>query len=182
MQSGKHSLAIVPINLQDCFASLLEMYQEKLEEKRITMSSEGLEKPVWVFGEETGLVFQVLSNLISNAIKFSHTQGHIACRVGRESNFVSVTISDCGIGMSEELKEAIFDNQKPTTRTGTAGEHGTGFGMPIARSYIQRYGGDIRVNSREISTHPDDHGTEFEILLRPALGPDDRWTAPLDAE
>jgi signal transduction histidine kinase len=176
IQGGKTKFHIIPINLQICFTSLLEMYQDKLSEKNLTLTLTGLDEPIWVFGEESGLLFQVLSNLLSNAIKFSEAGAPISCQVRREAEFVEIVLTDSGVGMSEALRETIFDAHKATSRPGTAGERGTGFGLPIVRSYVLRYGGRISVTSREINTHPDDHGTAFHILLRPAQGKNDQWT------
>ncbi len=179
VQSGKQEISIGPVNLQRCFETLLDMYQDKLKEKNLSLQVQGLTEYIWVFGEENGLIFQVLSNFLSNAIKFSQPGSSIECQVQQTVESVSIVFTDHGMGMSEDLQERIFDSHEATSRLGTAGERGTGFGLPIAQSYIAKYGGDIRVNSREIETHPDNHGSEFTISLRRAEGPNAELDSPL---
>ncbi len=60
----------------------------------------------------------------------------------------------------------LFDVTKSHSRKGTAGESGTGFGMPVMRKFVTLFGGTVDVTTRESTTHPDDHGTEFIIRLK----------------
>ena len=49
---------------------------------------------------------------------------------------------------------------------GTAGEEGTGFGMPLMHRFVKQFGGHVDVTSRTVEDSPDDHGTEFKIWLK----------------
>jgi len=114
--------------------------------------------------ERTSFITSVINNALTNAMKFSEPGGTISIKAKEENGKVVLTIKDNGIGMSENLLRDLFDIKKKTSRTGTAGEAGTGFGMPLMMKFVKNYGGEIRVNSREKSAG-DDHGTEIILVL-----------------
>ncbi len=59
----------------------------------------------------------------------------------------------------------FFDSDKKTSRPGTMGEEGTGFGMPLVKSYIEKFGGTIDLKSKSIEDSPHDHGTIICLIL-----------------
>jgi signal transduction histidine kinase len=65
----------------------------------------------------------------------------IDIKIQESKEQVLITIQDYGLGMPESIRENLFDATKKTTRLGTAGERGTGFGMPIVKSYVEKLGG-----------------------------------------
>jgi signal transduction histidine kinase len=62
----------------------------------------------------------------------------------------------------------LFDISKATSRQGTKGEVGTGFGMPLMRKFVHSYGGEIEISSRDKRSFPDDHGTTIKLTLKAA--------------
>lgn len=142
-----------------------------LAEERIT--SKGLEvvsqvPPVDVIAETCSLTNSVFGNILSNAIKFSQRGGRITISAEISADTVCIRISDTGIGMAPDLQAQLFDLARSRSRAGTEGERGTGFGMPLMHRFVQHYGGRASVTSRDVENHPDDHGTEFAIVLRRA--------------
>jgi len=108
--------------------------------------------PFLVKGDETR-IRQVLSNLLSNAAKFTE-KGQITLKVLRESEdasklVVRFEVTDTGIGMSEEQRKRIFDrfNQADTSITRRYG--GTGLGMTISKELVDLMGGQIGVESAQ---------------------------------
>jgi signal transduction histidine kinase len=77
-----------------------------------------------------------------------------------------ITIKDSGIGMPDEIRHNVFKKDKQTSRIGTEGEKGTGFGMPLVKNYMEHFGGKIKVESKDIESFPDDHGTTFTIYFK----------------
>lgn len=111
----------------------------------------------------------VILNILTNAIKFTPQSGAIQIEVcNRGENKTQITISDSGVGIPNELLQKLFDSSEITTRKGTAGEVGTGFGLPIARAVLVRMGGAINVNSFEAKVGESNSGTSFTILLNSA--------------
>ncbi len=110
-------------------------------------------------------VNQVLINLLSNAVKYTPDGGHVELkveelpRVVKDYSRIRFTVSDDGLGMSEEYQKVIFD---PFTREETKVTHeiqGTGLGMAITKSLVDLMGGSIHVTSQK------DKGTTFVVEL-----------------
>lgn len=103
-------------------------------------------------GEEISLVFdvdrivQVLENLLSNAVKYAPGGGIVQIRLDPSAEGVQVSVTDQGIGMSQEQVERIFDKFYRADATNT-GVGGLGLGMSIVRSLVAAHGGDIWVKS-----------------------------------
>lgn len=91
-------------------------------------------------------VATIVRNLLSNAIKFSHTGGEIVL----ETADGMLRITDHGIGMDTSLQSSL---------RGTSGEEGTGFGLGLARTLVQRNGGTLQIASQQ------GHGTAITVLL-----------------
>ena len=88
----------------------------------------------------------VLRNLISNAIKFTPENGHIAIGATELSSFVEVYVQDTGLGLSSEALEKINGNDFYTTK-GTASESGTGLGLMLCKDFLNRNGGQMHIES-----------------------------------
>ncbi|MGH6718718.1 MAG: sensor histidine kinase, partial [Alphaproteobacteria bacterium] len=107
----------------------------------------------------------VLGNLVSNALKFSHPGSLIRVAAARHGDEVRLSVCDRGMGIPAPLLDDLFRWDRPTAREGTAGEFGTGFGLPLVRRYVEMFGGRITVESRDAADFPDDHGTCVHIAL-----------------
>lgn len=92
----------------------------------------------------------VFRNLISNAIKFTENKGLIIVSI-KEANdkFVTVSVKDNGIGMSEEMLSKIFNIEESKSSKGTSNETGTGLGLILCKEFIEKNGGKIWVESAE---------------------------------
>ncbi len=151
---GKKELKLESVHLFTIINKTVESFKEKLENQNITI---GLnpnlvreKENLYAFIEEKSFVNSVLSNLLSNAIKFSHPGSIIELNAYTiDNSFTAITIKDYGDGIPQEMQEGLFDFTKKTSRKGTSGESGTGFGLPIVKKYIEFYGGEILVESSE---------------------------------
>jgi signal transduction histidine kinase len=170
VDSGKRNISITPVNLERMFDDLNLIFRDRLHEKQISLEIENeLPDGIGVLADPVSLSNHVFNNLVSNALKFSFpgSKVHIVARA--EDDLVHVSITDTGVGMSEDIAQAIFDPTRQTTRLGTAGEKGTGFGMPIVKSFVEKYGGRIQVESISAEINPSEHGTTFHLYLKKAL-------------
>jgi two-component system, sensor histidine kinase and response regulator len=134
----------------------LDLY-ELAEENIKLLKSMGDKKKVRIINEipENSMAFidpnmlnLILRNLISNAIKFSMRGGIIRVQTITENGMNTISVSDSGIGMTEENIKMLFQVQTFTTR-GTANERGTGLGLYISKNFIESNGGEIWVESEE---------------------------------
>ena len=110
-------------------------------------------------------IWRVISNLISNAIKFSRNGGVIYIGVTDKENDVEISIKDHGIGIPEKMKPMIFNMFTEAKRSGTAGEKSFGLGLSICKQIIESHGGKIWFESK-----PGEGTTFFITLPKQASG------------
>ncbi len=91
---------------------------------------------------------QVINNLVSNAIKFTESEGTVTLRIEREENSIKVSVSDTGIGMEPETLSNAFDKFHQIRAQGTGGERGTGLGLSICKNLIEQHQGKIWAESQ----------------------------------
>ncbi|MDA3815830.1 MAG: PAS domain-containing sensor histidine kinase [Prolixibacteraceae bacterium] len=101
----------------------------------------------------------ILRNIISNAIKFSHKNGLINIDALKNSEKVTITISDNGIGIEKENLSKLFDLTQKLSTIGTAQEKGTGLGLIICKEFVEKHGGEIWVES-EVG-----NGSDFKFTI-----------------
>ena len=113
------------------------------EQKEITLVNDTPEK--LRFFADTSLYYEVLANLVTNAIKFSHKGGSVRIYFSPES--ATLMVEDTGAGMSQKQIDNLFMEGEKTSTPGTAGEIGTGLGIPYALEILRAHGGDLCVDS-----------------------------------
>lgn len=168
LEENKTDLELGSVSLTRVVDESVFMLEQKFAEKRVELVRD-IDKGLRVWAEETSLVNSVINNILTNAVKFSYPDSKINIRARQERDMVTISIRDSGIGMSKELQRDVFDMKKNTTRQGTSGEIGTGFGMPLVRKFINAYGGTLELFSREKKENPQDHGTEIKLTLRSGI-------------
>lgn len=167
VEDGKKEWNLEPLNLKSAIEDSVSVYQEKLKNKQVNFEST-VDEDINVMVERVSFVNSVVSNLISNSIKFSEPGAVITASAQKEGDSVIFSVSDKGIGMPEKIAENLFNLNVPTSREGTQNEQGTGYGMPLVKKFVTSYGGEVTVHSKDIKDHPEDHGTRFEIQLQAA--------------
>jgi len=167
LATGKRSLLLRPVALVDCFMAMESVFALKLAEKELRLEYPiGQQANVRVQVDEVSFINCVLNNIVSNAIKFSRAGSTIRFTVEDKGDRVRVSLHDQGIGMSPALLANLFRTDQPTSRPGTSGELGTGFGMPLVKHYVEMFGGAITVESRDEEAGPGRHGTTVHLDLR----------------
>lgn len=167
--SGKAAIKLEPVSLKEVFEKGKFIFQQKLDQKNLQLVYESPSDDIKVLAEETSLSNQVLNNILSNAIKFSYDNDTILVKVEQREDFVYLVIRDKGIGIPPDILDKLFDERAQTSRKGVSGEEGTGFGMPLVKFFMDRYGGKIDVLSKvQGSSQNTDHGTEFILKLKKA--------------
>jgi len=89
----------------------------------------------------------VIRNLISNAIKFTKEGGTIRLRALQMNGYVRISITDTGLGISEEVKQKLFKIGTKHSTLGTAFEKGSGLGLILCKEFVEKNGGIIGVDS-----------------------------------
>ncbi|MBI5637018.1 MAG: PAS domain S-box protein [Nitrospinae bacterium] len=97
---------------------------------------------------DKALFQRVVHNLVMNAVKFSAKGGMVTVFLPGGNN-KQLAVKDAGTGISKKLLPDLFKYEIKTSTAGTAGEQGTGFGLPISMDIMKAHGGTIRVTSQK---------------------------------
>ena len=100
-----------------------------------------------VFEADPTQMETILTNIISNAIKFTKSGGNINIGVTSNANKVIISIKDNGVGMKDEDKEKLFKDDTIHTTPGTNEESGTGLGLLLVRELVQKNDGNLSFES-----------------------------------
>ncbi|MBW1731031.1 MAG: PAS domain S-box protein [Deltaproteobacteria bacterium] len=144
LESGKIRPNFSSISLDRELLELVEAYQVKAAELGLTLELDTEHEIILVEADATQLR-RVFSNLLDNAIKFSHSQGKIKITINQTSDKVIIEVKDEGIGIAEDDLPFIFD---PFHRgLATHDKEGVGLGLAGVKSIVEAHGGQIRVDS-----------------------------------
>lgn len=157
------------VDLGQCIAEISEIYRDRLGEKQLSLEGNWQHQRLFVKSEAVSLKHQVLGNLLTNAIKFSHPGSPINITVEDFEPNIRIKIQDFGVGISPQNIKNLFREGELTSRAGTQGEVGTGYGMPLVFQFISAYNGKIDVISEEQLPGSTNHGTTFLITLEKAV-------------
>lgn len=101
----------------------------------------------------------ILRNLMDNAIKFSNENGQIVIHGSASEAYCILTVEDFGLGMSPEIQQELLDDSSLVAKKGHTEKIGTGLGMQLCKSMVQKNGGKLRIESIE------NQGTKISIEL-----------------
>jgi signal transduction histidine kinase/ActR/RegA family two-component response regulator len=116
--------------------------------------------PLWVDADAVRLE-QVLSNVLTNAIKYTPPDGQIRVALHADGNDAVLIVEDTGFGVSAELMPFIFDMYVQADRTLNRAQGGLGIGLPLVRRLVELHGGTI-----DASSAGEGQGTTFTLRLK----------------
>jgi PAS domain S-box-containing protein len=147
VEAGKLALDLDEVDLNEVVAECLEAAQPIADDRQINLVAEVADTPL-MLGDRSRLA-QVLDNLISNALKFTPRLGRVSVRVSVVGNDAVVEIQDTGVGIPAGEQDRLFER---FFRSSTATEQaipGTGLGLTIAKTIVERHEGTISIESAE---------------------------------
>jgi signal transduction histidine kinase len=151
--SKSRRLALSNFSLTEVLQKIVNLIREEASARGITIETKWRLSPV-IIPMDINKLQQAFLNLIKNAMESILADGNIIITVDKEGkNYIVVSISDTGCGMTPEEIERIFSPEYTTK------EKGVGLGVPLASEIIRGHGGDIRVISLK------GEGTTFEVVL-----------------
>ena len=154
IENNKVEMEYTVLNVHESFENCLTMFQQQAESKNQTLSLKEQILYPYVYMDAPHLS-EVCLNIISNAIKYTNTGGMISCNVVQKScekedwcNMI-ITITDNGIGMSEEFQKRIFETFERERNTTLSHIDGSGIGMGITKKLVELMDGTIEVKSKQ---------------------------------
>jgi PAS domain S-box-containing protein len=146
IQTGRMKYNPKEISLYDKVSEVYDIFESVANNKTINLK-QNVDKDIIVYADSE-MVYTVLRNLISNAIKFTPKGGDILINVDkREDNFILVTVLDTGVGMNLIDQQKLFKMDVHHSQKGTENEDGTGLGLLLCKELVNKNGGDIWVES-----------------------------------
>lgn len=161
MQDEKVQLIPSNTNVSTILKSCYELLQANAKEKLIDLKLDVADN-LYAYCDEVSM-HTVIRNLMSNAIKFTHSGGVIELKGFENENFVTIVISDNGVGMTEETIDKIFNQNEHYTSSGTKNEQGTGLGLMLVKDFLRKNNAAFDVKSKI------NEGTAFIINLSKVL-------------
>jgi len=146
MKRGKIPFNSEPANLKQAVQDILVLINASAVRKKIKIT-DTIQAYIMVC-VDLNMLRSILRNLLFNAVKFTDEGGEVTISsITSVNNMVEVSVEDTGIGMSDELIGTLFTLDKNISRPGTAGEPSTGLGLIICKEFIEKHGGEIRIES-----------------------------------
>lgn len=146
IQAGAIRLDLQPADLVALVRKTVATNQVLADKKRIKIVFEPrCQLPPLVI--DTRKFEQVLNNMLSNAIKFSHPGTRVDVRVTREEENAILSITDQGVGIPRSEVDTLFRPFQKTSARSTGGERSTGLGLAIVRNIVESHGGQIECES-----------------------------------
>jgi PAS domain S-box-containing protein len=153
IESGKLKFEKIAFNLTDLLPSLLSTFTYQAREKNIRLDYTIEPALNTILTGDPVRLNQILINLVSNAVKFTHTGFiHVKCIVTREQKdtvWVKFLVQDTGVGIPKEKLETIFESFSQADESVTRRYGGTGLGLTIAKQLVELQNGSISVESKE---------------------------------
>jgi PAS domain S-box-containing protein len=183
VESGKLDLEVSPIGLRDCIESTFDLLATKAAEKNLTLVyGMDTEVPRWIYGDRVRLK-QVLTNLLSNSIKFS-ASGEVVLTIQMrnksdcpQTDIISATqelefaVHDTGIGIDPTKMERLFQPFSQIDSSTTRQFGGTGLGLAISKRLCELMDGRMWVVSNDIvAGNPPPNWTESFMAQRSEAG------------
>ncbi|NUZ05570.1 hybrid sensor histidine kinase/response regulator [Piscinibacter koreensis] len=167
---GQVTLAREELDLQRAVGEAVEQVRPVIEARRHQLTVSTAPGRVLVFGDAKRLV-QVITNLLTNAAKYTPEGGRIAIDLAVDAATVHLSVSDSGQGMTPELVAHCFDLFVQAERARDRAAGGLGIGLPLVRSLVELHGGSVAAESAGPG-----HGSRFTVTL-PRIVPVERAAA-----
>ena len=149
------------VDLADLVAEAVDLQAVSLRDKGLQLVQRTPDAPVPAWGNAQEL-FQVCSNLVSNAVKYTTNGGTITVSLRRTDRGIELSIADTGLGISGRDQERLFQEFFRSTNPAALAVPGTGLGLSIVQRIVERHQGRIEVDSAP------GQGTTFTVVLPPA--------------
>jgi signal transduction histidine kinase len=148
LKSGHVDLRQQPFDILTATEDIVQLYQPLLENKQVRLVRD-IPSDIPVITADDDKMRQVITNLLSNALKFTPNGGKIRIGARNHTEFIQISVQDTGVGVPKEALEAVFErfHQVKGARDQVTGQKGTGLGLAIAKGIVEAHGGRIWMES-----------------------------------
>jgi signal transduction histidine kinase/CheY-like chemotaxis protein len=159
IEAGKMTINVETVNLKTFTTDLIRGFKQNAEQKGLKLNTHlDLELPDFILTDSQRLK-QILKNLISNAIKFTH-KGSVNVSLTRHTDSsIIISVTDTGIGIQESNQMAVFEAFQQADGTTSRKYGGTGLGLSISRELAKLLGAEITLSSKL------NEGSTFSVTL-----------------
>ena len=171
---GKLTIQKKSVLVSEVVEAAVEAVRPILNAKRHDLSSSLPAEPVWISADPLRLS-QILSNLLTNAAKYSEPQSHIHLAASVQGDGLTLSVKDQGIGIAAESIGGIFEMFSQVEGAQGMADGGLGIGLALVRGLARLHGGDVQAHSAGLG-----HGSEFIVRL-PVIQPTSMQAAAPEA-
>lgn len=148
LEAGEMELKRSSVDIAKFINKIIEDFQSKAKEKKIVLETSLSKKVSRIYADSDKLI-QILTNLVSNSLKFTPANGKITVRADDDADgSVMISVSDTGVGMSGGDVSKLFNKFQQFDRVHGPGEKGTGLGLSISKKIVELHGGRIWAESK----------------------------------
>jgi signal transduction histidine kinase/CheY-like chemotaxis protein len=144
--SGKLRLEIETVDLASLLGAGIDALRPAASGKAITLESH-IEPGVPPVLADAARVQQIIWNVLSNAIKFTPSEGHITLTLKQDGSAAEISINDSGVGIDPDLLPHVFERFRQGDASSHRGFGGLGLGLAIVRQLMELHGGTVRGES-----------------------------------
>ncbi|MGC8835106.1 MAG: sensor histidine kinase, partial [Armatimonadota bacterium] len=164
MEAGRVARKLEPVALDDVVREVIELFQNQAAERGISLqlNSSCSVPPILADRED---IARVVTNLISNAIKYNKEGGRVDLTVSCSDGYVRLDVADTGIGIPEQELPRIWEEFHRVKTPETRGISGTGLGLSIVKKIVDAHHGHLDVESKV------GEGSVFRVYLPTASDP-----------
>jgi PAS domain S-box-containing protein len=145
IEAGKMDLRFAPVGIRNLVDGIKQIVQPQIEEKKLNLEIAMDEELDDIIADGVRLK-QILLNLVSNAIKFSNSEGKVILSAKRKYNDIEFSVQDFGVGIRKEEVQKLFQPFQQTDH-GAKKIEGTGLGLAITKKLTELHGGSLFVMS-----------------------------------
>ncbi|RXK19298.1 ATP-binding protein [Macrococcus sp. DPC7161] len=147
IDAGELPMQIESVNTQSFFNKISQNFKKRAEENKIALIMD-IDPNIETIPIDYDKMIQVFTNLIDNAMRYTHQNDVITVSAKKERNNLIFKVQDTGVGIAEEHIDQIFERFYKVDQARTRGKHGTGLGLFIVKSIIEHHQGTINVKSK----------------------------------
>jgi len=147
IEAGRLELNREAVDLRAALLGVLPVVKPRAQDKRIRIST-FLPTDLPLVWADPGKLNQILLNLITNGIKYTHENGSVSVEARTVDGSVEIWVNDTGIGIAREDQDKVFQRFTQIDSSATRSQGGTGLGLAIVRELVELHGGTIRVQSK----------------------------------